>query len=849
MDMHNDNGNMTSPATDMQNVDKTTRENMDAKHAEEDEIQKESKAKTPMRKTTLGTTSGAPSTSTQTLDRTTELFRKHRQIVTCPKCNTRGMLKLNGATKLGKTVVCAACNKKTGGQTLRDWLDDIHNKDKDTQAPAPKRTRPNEDAAANAISHNNQLDHAAITKVVNRLATMENMILDMSRRYRSEAQHKRNMEGNIRRLSDIIQTQTTTIRQLQQQVQQMAQEDNQKQHAPNTKGNAHKMQQLQQNNAMDIEANHNTPAMTKPQGETNKSQWTTVKYTKGNTTNRPTTQSTPKTWAEIARTPRMESLAPAMQDRVEKTKQSLQDSGFAPTTQIRKKEENSSRPIPTAVYFAGVPRGRISVFRKALMQQHALPGWAILSLSFIGQSIVEIITHKPLHDRLTSVMSMCGYRLLKHYDPTKGRAMDAANSQEGIAPTNATACMYRWTNCMQSARPGAAKTWYKEQVERLTCKYPDMAANVNNSQRLKANRDGTDTQHGEGNTGAAIRMGSNTDQLEGDTNTTATPDKNRKVITKNIVIATMPEKPTDEPHTGNDNNRMNIDSIEKTDRQQPKTGKTGTETIPNTSTTITPVNVNEQATSLPTMSNEEKNGKKEKHDQQKGCDQQKENTRINTRTMARHPQTVNTPPTTNTNRIVEYVEDAKELAQMLTPGHNQNTKDITRAQKHQPKNGNNQQTEHNTTKEQQVERRETYPNTMQNTNKLMKECQHTGHDRAKKKKRQPNTDNMNIDNEENEKDPDWHESDNSDANSNMSLDSTATDERSHENNEPLIRNGTKLAAKRANTNKTTTQSATTQEDKNNTSITDNTQLENNERPLRMTRSKARNQQYTPKSKP
>lgn len=116
-------------------------------------------------------------------------------------------------------------------------------------------------------------------------------------------------------------------------------------------------------------------------------------------------QKTPKTWAQIAMA---QELRPAMKDRLRATKEVLRTANLAPTRRI------AAKPNKVAPYFPNVRKGPIGEHRRILTR--FLPGWAVLSLSFICRSTADIFTHALSQRPLITSMKLSGYTHLTDYD-------------------------------------------------------------------------------------------------------------------------------------------------------------------------------------------------------------------------------------------------------------------------------------------------------------------------------------------------------------------------------------------------------------------------------------------------
>lgn len=168
-------------------------------------------------------------------------------------------------------------------------------------------------------------------------------------------------------------------------------------------------------------------------------------------------------WPTVAARQSLQMVDSHRQERLQAAKQSLANSGFAPVRQ------KTIRTDPTAVYFGGIPRGQKGVFRSHLVSGHAVPRWALLSVWFFGDNIAEILTHRPLFDRLIASMHLLGYRHLRTFDPitgTLGRGQSSPDITTKPLPT-AIECASRCTREMHTTRSPAAKEWYESKLNNL----------------------------------------------------------------------------------------------------------------------------------------------------------------------------------------------------------------------------------------------------------------------------------------------------------------------------------------------------------------------------------------------
>lgn len=81
-------------------------------------------------------------------------------------------------------------------------------------------------------------------------------------------------------------------------------------------------------------------------------------------------------------------------------------------------DDNGSRvhlvPDPVGVYFKNMHRGSIGVIHQTLRE--CLPNWALLGISFVSASVMEVVTDRSLNQRLFATLVMIGVKELQNYD-------------------------------------------------------------------------------------------------------------------------------------------------------------------------------------------------------------------------------------------------------------------------------------------------------------------------------------------------------------------------------------------------------------------------------------------------
>lgn len=157
-------------------------------------------------------------------------------------------------------------------------------------------------------------------------------------------------------------------------------------------------------------------------------------------------------WAEIAKQSlRRTNVIPGpLEQRIRKT--------------IRLLDSNKSRvvrePIPMAVYFKNVRRGPIGTLRSALWE--SLPSWALLSIGFVGGSVLEIITDTRLKARLVATLKIMGIEELAKFDVLQGgiRKVVPGSAVTNRFKSNLQATIRRLSAYVQENRCAYAAKWY-----------------------------------------------------------------------------------------------------------------------------------------------------------------------------------------------------------------------------------------------------------------------------------------------------------------------------------------------------------------------------------------------------
>ena len=120
----------------------------------------------------------------------------------------------------------------------------------------------------------------------------------------------------------------------------------------------------------------------------------------------------------------------------------------------------------TARYFSGFKRGPykqlISILRNETRNR------AVITISFIGKSILEIVTPKNEADRLVIGLEAIGYRHLSKFDPTKNAiSTSKVMSAEERKRKNLELALSRYERAAKNCQSHWATKCYKQQEKRI----------------------------------------------------------------------------------------------------------------------------------------------------------------------------------------------------------------------------------------------------------------------------------------------------------------------------------------------------------------------------------------------
>ena len=155
-----------------------------------------------------------------------------------------------------------------------------------------------------------------------------------------------------------------------------------------------------------------------------------------------------KTWAQIAAEKR-----PNISDVSKQTQESLRKC-------LAMLDIQSPQPKPTALYFRNIRRARLGQVRKALRQMFTHP-WAILGLSFIGKSVVEIVCHEALVNQIIAKLRLVGASHIRNMNVFGDNMKRLSQKDQRNRNTlNLERAHQRFERLVQTCTNSAAKIWY-----------------------------------------------------------------------------------------------------------------------------------------------------------------------------------------------------------------------------------------------------------------------------------------------------------------------------------------------------------------------------------------------------
>ena len=160
-----------------------------------------------------------------------------------------------------------------------------------------------------------------------------------------------------------------------------------------------------------------------------------------------------KSWADIVslnRAPKMSDISNPMKKKIMKARKLI--------------EIIPPKTSPTAIYFRKIKRVQLGVVRKALRSLD-LPPWAVLGLSFIGQSVLEVVCDERLASQLIVKLTLLGAAHIKDFDIFGDNLKKNPNTDtEEKLKANVEKVIYRLKKLISTSNNEAAKKWYSEKL-------------------------------------------------------------------------------------------------------------------------------------------------------------------------------------------------------------------------------------------------------------------------------------------------------------------------------------------------------------------------------------------------
>lgn len=438
--------------------------------------------------------------------------KKHRSSLRCTNCNAKGRIQLFGGHTQGERAIrCAECKKKYVAEAAEhvlnmsvgsDWKDNL---EQPRQSSSPTRTRRvrsqtatrprrviiNQDEQANSMPRittatriqdvpSPPAPHVETNGTVvgppqglrgtaqkrggpaNELDTMDTDSPPMPTNNQSSMIHvsKQQWEQMVKSLSEMA----TAMGKFQEQNQRL-EEQNRRLEA--------RFEQLARH-----QAGHQPAAAVHarlPEYETVQraaAQWPALAARPRRDDQSPAlrpdnnTQSASQTrsWSEVARQQRMETLPDPQRQALHATMHALEVHNL--------KRDRS--PAVDVVYTRDIRRAPLGQIRRSL--QHGVPASALLGLSFIGGSILEIVTLKSQKQNLVETLRLLGVQPMPNFCMTddalkKQTSTLDADSRE---KENLDRIIRRMQRCVGNSRNSLATRWYAAQLEKANTRLAEI---------------------------------------------------------------------------------------------------------------------------------------------------------------------------------------------------------------------------------------------------------------------------------------------------------------------------------------------------------------------------------------
>lgn len=497
---------------------------------------------------TLGAKKSSPSAEC-----VADACRNNKSSLKCSHCGEKGTLAINGNTRFnGKTIKCSNCDKQYSGSTVITLLDSAIGRTWRTDALQGTATE-----SRNSDDRQPVMDKSSKQQAVKTIIVPENVWMKTMATIEQLAEKQKSLVDGQRRMEMLLNKAQHRINKLENEVaitqrSNNAQERPSLRHTvsnPNTreknmeeacedtearsrKVNLHYGQRvddpLQTGDRMEVETepterthqpttlpvtgSHKGRKMTnrhpenKTIGDTEErtaqvndhmgSRWIvatvgTARIPTCNTIRQQAINFEKVNWADVVRgKSRPEPPMPEeLTGRIRKARETLLQ------------EKVCAKPAPkiTAVYFKNIRRGPIGTIRQALRE--CLPSWALLGLSFIGSSILEILTDERLTERLIGTLKLMGISHVPDFDVYGGaprRVQDTSGHRDENKHT-IELVIRRMTANIRVTLNKYAKEWYETMLRNAKDRLRQQAPSVENGSILDTTM-GKEMENGDGNT-------------------------------------------------------------------------------------------------------------------------------------------------------------------------------------------------------------------------------------------------------------------------------------------------------------------------------------------------------------
>lgn len=166
-------------------------------------------------------------------------------------------------------------------------------------------------------------------------------------------------------------------------------------------------------------------------------------------------RSTRPSWREVVANPKpANNISEEMLRKIKKMRQAL----------ILNKCMETRTPKVEAFYFKNIRRSPLGKLRAGLRE--SLPPWALLGLSFVGGSVLEILCDQRLQHQLIATLKIAGIQNIKSFNiMNDGLKKESAHRKSVL--NNLKAARKRLEHCANKSRNAFAKEWYTDKEERV----------------------------------------------------------------------------------------------------------------------------------------------------------------------------------------------------------------------------------------------------------------------------------------------------------------------------------------------------------------------------------------------